>query len=88
MAISKKLPSENQGEKLIKEKEVLDLINKGGKTPFSNKKEGKPIVGFNLRLPRELFNEVDKCRLKNYGVSSSKHNWIINAIIEKIDREK
>ncbi|MEF2233372.1 MAG: hypothetical protein V3580_04895 [Candidatus Cardinium sp.] len=80
MAISKKLPSY--------ERKVSDLINKGGAVPNTSKKEERSIQNIQLRLPNSLVQKIDsQCTNSYYQVKRSRHSWILDAILEKIDRE-
>lgn len=80
MAISKKLPSY--------ERKVSDLINKGGAVPNNSKKEERSIQNIQLRLPNSLVQKIDsQCTNVYYQVKKSRHSWILDAILEKIDRE-
>jgi len=87
MAISKKLPNPKKESVITTdENKVLELINKGGKVPIQ--KEGSKIIkGVHLRLPEELVTQIDVSRSKDYGVSYSRHSWITQAIIEKLEKE-
>ncbi|CCM10660.1 protein of unknown function (plasmid) [Cardinium endosymbiont cEper1 of Encarsia pergandiella] len=80
MAISKKLPSY--------ERQVNDLINKGGAVANTNKKEERTIQNIQLRLPNSLIKKIDsQCTNDDYKIKKSRHSWILDAILEKIDRE-
>lgn len=80
MAISKKLPSY--------ERKVSDLINKGGAVPNASKKEERSIQNIQLRLPNSLVQKIDsQCTNAYYHIKKSRHSWILDAILEKIDRE-
>ncbi|MGI2298350.1 hypothetical protein ACRRVB_00780 [Candidatus Cardinium hertigii] len=80
MAISKKLPSY--------ERKVSDLINKGGAIANTNKKEERSIQNVQLRLPNSLIQKIDnQCTNDYYQIKKSRHSWILDAILEKIDRE-
>ncbi|MDN5247507.1 MAG: hypothetical protein V3580_03940 [Candidatus Cardinium sp.] len=80
MAISKKSPSY--------ERKVSDLINKGGAVPNTSKKEERSIQNIQLRLPNSLIQKIDsQCINDYYQVKRSRHSWILDAILEKIDRE-
>lgn len=80
MAISEKLTSY--------ERKVNDLINKGGAISNTNKKEERSIQNIQLRLPSSLIQKIDnQCTNDYYQVKKSRHSWILDAIIEKIDRQ-
>ncbi|WP_243018275.1 MULTISPECIES: hypothetical protein [Candidatus Cardinium] len=80
IAISKKLPSY--------ERKVSDLINKGDAVFHDNKKEERIIQNIQLRLPNSLIQKIDnQCTHGYYQVKKSRHSWILDAIIEKIDRQ-
>lgn len=80
MAISKKVPSY--------ERKVNDLINKGGAVANTNKKEERTIQNIQLRLPNSLIQKIDsQCTNAYYQIRKSRHSWILDAILEKLDRD-
>lgn len=78
MAISKKLPSTSN--------KVTELINKGGAVPSTQ--DQKIIVkNLQLRLPQDLIEKMDSyCQENRYHTKKSRHSWILEAILEKIER--
>ena len=83
MAISKKPKHENL--------DVEKLINKGGSVPTEKTSETTTpkIRLVQLRLTDDLLNEIDSIRNQFRGhPKPSRHSWILEAIIEKIDNNK
>lgn len=81
MAISKK-----PQKKDISEKEVLDLINKGGTVA---KKEPKPKDKsfLQIRMKPEIIEQIDGLIEKRI-IGISRHAWFMEAIEEKIRKER
>jgi hypothetical protein len=79
MAISKK--------PFIKNNDIDSLINKGGSVPSSQKiKASLEVKLVQLRLTTDILDEIDEIRNAFRGhPKPSRHSWILNAIIEKID---
>ncbi|MCG8341060.1 MAG: hypothetical protein MI674_07380 [Cytophagales bacterium] len=84
MAISKSLPDES----------ITHLINKGG--AVVNEPKGKneaskevKLKSMQLKLPAVLMEEIDKlCWDSEYQVRKPRHSWIVEAILEKVNRSK
>lgn len=69
---------------------VEEFIQKGGSVsqetePLSGTDEAD-VKGLKLRLPLELLQEVDEA-VKRRRPSPSRHQWILEAIYEKLERE-
>jgi hypothetical protein len=74
----------------ISDEEIEKIINKGGSTggepkaPVKKKKKGTSYV--QLRLPADLLDSIDEIREGRVGMS--RHAWILEAIQEKILKDK
>lgn len=81
MAISKK-----PQKKDISEKDVLSLINKGGSVAKREaiQNERTPVQ---LRMKPEIIEQIDNLINKRI-VSVSRHAWFMEAIEEKIKKER
>ena len=81
MAISRK------PQTAAKSRDVVDinaLIHKGGSVASERAGEGeKPIL---LRLPSDLLNRIE-LSVKRRRVKTPRHTWILEAIVEKLERE-
>ncbi len=90
MAISTKPPL----RKLVSESEIDAVINKGG-SPTKSTAAADPnvIKNFNIRLNEEVLSEIHQLKeLRPQKVGSrrkgiSVHDWILEAILDKIDKE-
>lgn len=79
MAISRK-PKENKVEEFIKG---------GGSEPVEEKKDQgkeKTIQSIKLRIPTDLLEEIDQL-VAERKPSPSRHQWILEALYEKVERE-
>lgn len=84
MSIAKKPKS----KKSKSEAEVNALIEKGGSAAVSEKnKTKKDIIPVTLRLPSEFESRIEMV-LQNRALKTPRHTWILEAIIEKLEREE
>ena len=67
-----------------KEKDVDALILKGGSVSRPEEQTGTAYV--QLRIPRSLLAEVDD-HMSARRLAQSRHAWIVEAIIQRLDRE-
>lgn len=83
MAIAKKPKSTN---KEIKEADIVALINKGGSPAKDDKKkvEEKPIL---LRVPSDALEKIDEI-VSSKQIKTPRHTWLLEAVFEKLEREK
>lgn len=83
MAITPKPSAKKQG---LSEASVEALINRGGTS--SQKEELKPdeVKLVQLRLSSSLLSKIDTSR-SNKALKKPRHTWILEAILEKIERE-
>lgn len=99
MAISKS-PTEpvnlnNPVKKTASEKKIQDFINKGGSATAQNKKTAvndQPTKSIKLVMTADEMDTIKELRDKRPGrnrkITISVHDWVIEAIQEKIEREK
>ncbi|MDQ3636269.1 MAG: hypothetical protein M3405_17470 [Acidobacteriota bacterium] len=82
MAISRKPKTE---KRVVKEKEIDALINKGGSPASDNKEKSieKPIL---LRIPADTLEKVDEV-VKSKQIKTPRHTWLLEAVFEKLNRE-
>ncbi len=86
MSISKKPKAKAD----TSEAEVQALISKGGSPASSSqgKKLGKKdIVPVTLRLPAELTRRIEVV-LQKRAFKIPRHTWLLEAVIEKLEREE
>ena len=86
MSISKKPKAKAE----TSEAEVQALISKGGSPASSSqgKKLGKKdIVPVTLRLPSELTRRIEMV-LQKRAFKIPRHTWLLEAVIEKLEREE
>ncbi len=86
MSISKKPKAKAD----TSEAEVQALISKGGSPASSSqgKKLGKKdIVPVTLRLPTELTRRIEVV-LQKRAFKIPRHTWLLEAVIEKLEREE
>ena len=79
----------------ITEAQIEAVINKGGKTTTEVKSvDPDTVKHINIRLTSDILGNIEKRREKRprrpgspkLGIST--HDWIVEAILEKLDREK
>lgn len=73
-------------EKLISEQDIDTLISRGAPVSEDKKKEFDPkkSTHINLRIPKNMLNQVDEVMKKRVGIS--RIGWILEAIQEKLKR--
>ena len=71
------------------ESEVQALIDKGGSpAKAASKSKGKRnIIPVTLRLPSELSNRIEAV-LQKRAFKLPRHTWLLEAVIEKLEREE
>ena len=75
------------------EKKIIDVINKGGKPSAPSPSDERVLRNFNVKIFDEELARINELRAlrpkprsgKRLGVSI--HDWIVEAIQEKIERE-
>ena len=84
MSISKKPKT----KKSKSEAEVNALIEKGGSAAAPAKKKlKKDVIPVTLRLPNELDSRIEEV-LQNRVLKIPRHTWLLEAVIEKLEREE
>lgn len=83
---------DNSNLKKISERKIQEIINKGG-SPITREPEDDKIKNFNLLVLESDLNIIGKLcdqRPKKPGrvIGFSKKDWLLEAVQEKIDREK
>ena len=80
---------------ILSEKDIDALINKGGNVPVEekpevvNKTKKQPAkkIPVQLRLSQDLIDIIDEI-IEDRVVKVSRHAWFLEAIAEKISKEK
>ena len=72
-----------------KEKELEAFIQGGiqEQSEVISSEEAEEVKALKLRIPVDLLNSVDAL-VKQRKPSPSRHQWILEAIYEKVDREQ
>jgi len=70
----------------VSEKTITEIIEKGGSVPAEKTVKSKSEQTVNLRLPEDLLDEIDNL-VGARRVKTSRHTWLMEAVVEKIDRE-
>ena len=86
MSISKKPKTKAE----TSEAEVQALISKGGSPASSSqsqKSSQKNIVPITLRLPAELTRRIEVV-IQKRAFKIPRHTWLLEAVIEKLEREE
>ena len=68
------------------ENQVAALIQKGGSVATAEAGEGIEIKNVQLRLPVPWLEQIDTS-LATRRLRPSRHSWLLEAVIEKLDRE-
>jgi hypothetical protein len=81
------MPVSRKPQAAAKSREGVDinaLIHRGGSVANEQAREGeKPIL---LRLPPDLLSRID-LTVKHRRIRTPRHTWILEAIVEKLERE-
>jgi hypothetical protein len=91
MAIARKPQPKNQVQAATPasadEKTVLELIEKGGSVATTEGKGTKrKIVQVFFRAPADIIERADEAA-KSRPIPSTRQNWLLEAILEKLERE-
>lgn len=79
----------------VTEAQIEAVINKGGKTTKEvHSIDPETVKHINIRLTSDILSNIEKKRERRprkpgspkLGIST--HDWIVEAILEKLDREK
>ncbi len=70
----------------VSEKAISAVIEKGGSVPTEKNAKGKIEQTVNIRLPENILDEIDNS-VNSRRIKISRHTWLMEAIIEKLDRE-
>jgi len=70
----------------VSEKAITAVIEKGGSVPTEKIAKSKNEQTVNIRLPEDVLSEIDKF-VGSRRLKISRHTWLMEAIIEKLDRE-
>ena len=85
MAISRKPKSPANGTRA--DVDVDALINKGGSVATAQlPSKAADTATVNLRMPAALVERIDDA-LKAHPIKKPRHTWLLEAVIEKLDRE-
>lgn len=67
----------------ISEKQISQLINKGGSIAKTESNEDKQVL---VRIPKILLEQVDALA-QSRRVRTPRNTWIVEALFEKVERE-
>jgi hypothetical protein len=89
MAITRKPKPETRiGSRKV---DVDALIERGGtvakRTVVGDEEKQVPVI---LRVPEDILGKVDNCvktRRTQHRIKTSRNNWLVEAVIEKLERE-
>ena len=84
MAVSRK-PKEETTQQ-VSDKALEEYLRKGGSTPQTQPVPVKD-VRFSLTIPAAICEELDTLR-DSRRLKTSRHKWVLEAIVEKIERER
>ena len=81
-----KLPEPHTLDERTKDKALLDLMKKGGRSAPKEEEVSTTIKRLTLRINSDL-NDRIKAAAKSRMIPTTAHNWIIEAILEKLTKE-
>ena len=84
MTVSRKPQDEHSQP--ASEKDLAEYLRKGGSTPQTQPVPVKD-VRFSLTIPAAICEELDTLR-DSRTLKTSRHKWVLEAIVEKIERER
>ena len=84
MAVSRK-PKEEMTQQ-VSDKALEEYLHKGGSTAKTRTAPAKDIR-FSLTIPAAICEELDALR-DSRRLKTSRHQWVLEAIVEKIERER
>lgn len=84
MAIARK-PKATPKEQPARGVDIDALIHKGGSVASAHVKDGEPVPLL-LRVPADLSSRIT-LSIKARPLKISRHQWILEAIVEKLERE-
>ena len=70
----------------VSERAISAVIEKGGSVPSEKNAKGKTEQTVNIRLREDILSEID-LSVSSRRIKISRHTWLMEAIIEKLDRE-
>ena len=76
-------PQESGG--IANEAEIQKVINKGGSIP-SNDAQALETMVINIRPPVSMVQRIDEL-VSQRPVKTSRHMWLMEAIVEKLERD-
>lgn len=69
------------------EEKVLELIAKGGSMANESKTgQGSSTKNVQLRMPESLIESIDQSLARHGMLRPSRHSWLLQACIEKLER--
>jgi hypothetical protein len=66
--------------------DVDALINKGGSVAGKNGGQAKDTVPVILRVPEDILQKVD-ASVQARRIKTPRHTWLLEAVLEKLERE-
>ena len=87
MVLRRKPQSESKKSPSADDRHIEALIEKGGTVAPDHEGKGIRPQLVQLRLPRSLVERIDRAR-KHRIVAPSRHTWLLEALIEKLETEE
>lgn len=70
------------------EQQIAALIEQGGSVATKEAGQGSGAKKVQLRVPLPLLTQIDQSLAKRGMLSPSRHSWLLEACIEKLEREE
>ena len=87
MAITRKPKPQTNGAE-APAVDIESLINKGGSVASAQTApKGSDVATVNLRIPATLVERIDQ-ELKSRPIKTPRHTWLLEAVVEKLNREQ
>lgn len=85
MAITRKPKPQTNGAE-VPAIDIESLINKGGSVASVQAAPKNGVATINLRIPTSLVEKIDQ-ELKLRPIKTPRHTWLLEAVVEKLNRE-
>ena len=70
----------------LSESEIKAIIHKGGSVANERAREAEKSTALLIRIPLNILDQVDSA-VKARQLKTPRHTWILEAIVEKLNRE-